>query len=107
MHSLTPASAPVLGFSRGQGIAHSRRLKERFGLERVVLVGDRGLLPQVQIEHLKRHRGLGWVNALKATQVRALVEPEHGAHLQHQIGVQEPGDRRVHALLSSENSTGR
>ena len=38
---------------------------------------------------------------------RAAVEPEHGAHLQHHICVQKPGDRCVHALLSSENSTGR
>ena len=52
------------------------KLKERFGLERVVLVGDRGLLTQVQIEHLKRHRGLGWVSALKAPQIRALVEQD-------------------------------
>ena len=42
------------------------KLKERFGLQRVVLVEDRGLLTQVQLEHLKRHRGLGWVSALKA-----------------------------------------
>ena len=52
------------------------KLKERFGLQRVVLVGDRGLLTQVQIEHLKRHRGLGWVSALKAAQIRALVEQD-------------------------------
>ena len=52
------------------------KLQERFGLERVVLVGDRGLLTQVQIEHLKRYPGLGWVSALNTTQIRALVEQE-------------------------------
>ena len=52
------------------------KLRERFGLERVVLVGDRGLLTQVQIDHLKRHPGLGWVSALRAGQVRSLVESE-------------------------------
>ena len=52
------------------------KLQQRFGLERVVLVGDRGLLTQVQIEHLKRHRGLGWVSALRAPQIRALVEQQ-------------------------------
>ena len=51
-------------------------LRERFGLERVVLVGDRGLLTQVQIQHLQRHPGLGWVSALRAPQIRALVEQE-------------------------------
>ena len=39
------------------------KLRERFGLQRVVLVGDRGLLTQVQIDQLKRHPGLGWVMA--------------------------------------------
>ena len=52
------------------------KLQQRFGLERVVLVGDRGLLTQVQIEHLKRHPGLGWVSALNTAQIRALVEQE-------------------------------
>ena len=52
------------------------KLRERFGLQRVVLVGDRGLLTQVQIDHLKRHPGLGWVSALRAGQVRSLVEAE-------------------------------
>ena len=50
------------------------KLRGQFGLERVVLVGDRGLLTQVRIEHLKRHPGLGWVSALRAPQVRSLVE---------------------------------
>ena len=35
------------------------RLREHFALQRVVLVGDRGLLTQVQIGHLNRHPGLG------------------------------------------------
>ena len=36
-----------------------RKLRARFGLERVVLVGDRGLLTQARIEDLRRHPGLG------------------------------------------------
>ena len=31
------------------------KLRQRFGLEQIVLVGDRGMLTQTQIEHLKRH----------------------------------------------------
>ena len=49
------------------------KLRERFGLQRVVLAGDRGLLTQVQIDRLKRHPRLGWVSALRAGQVRSLV----------------------------------
>ena len=39
-------------------------LTKRFGLSRVVLVGDRGMLTQTQIDVLKKHPGLGWISAL-------------------------------------------
>ena len=38
-------------------------LTKRFGLSRVVLVGDRGMLTQTQIDLLKKHPGLGWISA--------------------------------------------
>ena len=41
------------------------KLKQRFGLKRVVLVGDRGLLRQTQIDTLKTHPGIGWISALR------------------------------------------
>ena len=50
------------------------KLRQRFGLGHLVLVGDRGLLTQARIEHLMRYPGLGWVSALPAPQIRALVE---------------------------------
>jgi transposase len=50
-----------------------KKLRERFGLERVVLVGDRGMLTQPQIEKLKQHPGLGWITALRSEAIRALV----------------------------------
>jgi transposase len=49
-------------------------LRERFGLARVVLVGDRGMLTQTQIDHLKTYPGLGWISALRSPAIRALVE---------------------------------
>ena len=52
------------------------KIRGRFGLERVVLVGDRGLLTETQINHLKRYPGLGWVSALRHHQIRRLVESE-------------------------------
>ena len=51
-----------------------QRLRQRFGLKRVVLVGDRGLLTETQIKHLKRHPGLGWISALRHEAIRKLVE---------------------------------
>ena len=52
------------------------KIRGRFGLERVVLVGDRGLLTETQINHLKRYPGLGWISALRHHQIRRLVESE-------------------------------
>lgn len=55
------------------------KLRRRFGLTRVVLVGDRGLLTQARIEDLQQHPGLGWISALRSGAIRALVD---GGHLQ-------------------------
>jgi len=50
------------------------RLRVEFGLQRVVLVGDRGMLTQTQIEHLRQYPGLGWISALRSEGVQHLVE---------------------------------
>ena len=50
------------------------KLRGRFGLERVVLVGDRGMLTQVQIEALRQYPGLGWISALRFGAIRDLAE---------------------------------
>ena len=50
------------------------KLRNRFGLERVVLIGDRGMLTETQIGHLKEHPGLGWISALRSKAIRGLVE---------------------------------
>ncbi len=52
------------------------KLRDRFGLSRVVLVGDRGMLTGARIEHLKRHPGLGWISALRAPAIRKLVDKQ-------------------------------
>jgi len=52
------------------------KLREQFGLERVVMVGDRGMLTQPQIDKVKLHPGLGWITALTSTAIRQLVEQE-------------------------------
>ena len=49
-------------------------LRRRFGLRRVVLVGDRGLWTQTQIENLRQHPGLGWISALRAPALRRLAD---------------------------------
>ncbi len=50
------------------------KLRERFQLERVVLVGDRGMLTSARIrEDLKTVEGVEWITALRAPQIQALV----------------------------------
>ncbi len=50
------------------------KLRDRFQLSRVVLVGDRGMLTQPQIEKMKMHPGLGWITALTSVAIRGLLE---------------------------------
>ena len=55
--------------------AQIAKLRERFGLERVVLVGDRGMLTEARIrEELRGQEGLEWITALRAPAIRSLVE---------------------------------
>jgi transposase len=51
------------------------KLRGRFGLERVVLVGDRGMITSARIEEdLKPQPGLGWISSLRSPAIRKLVE---------------------------------
>jgi hypothetical protein len=50
------------------------KLKERFGIAEVVLVGDRGMLTSARIEALKEMGGLSWISALRSPQIEALVK---------------------------------
>lgn len=51
-----------------------KKLCQRFHLERIILVGDRGMLTQKRIEEdLKGHAGLEWISALRAPQIQALM----------------------------------
>src|SRR3954452_76002 len=52
-------------------------LTRRFGLSRVVLVGDRGMLTRTQIDVLKKHPGLGWISALRSGSIRRLLADGH------------------------------
>ena len=52
-------------------------LTKRFGLSRVVLVGDRGMITQTQIDVLKKHPGLGWISALRSGSIRRLLADGH------------------------------
>lgn len=50
------------------------KLRKTFGLRKVVLVGDRGMIGQTGVEQLRDVEGAGWVTALKSGQIRQLVD---------------------------------
>jgi transposase len=54
--------------------AQITKLKDRFGLSRVALVGDRGMLTSARIDDQLRPAALDWISALRAPQIKALVE---------------------------------
>jgi DDE family transposase len=49
------------------------KLKDRFGLAKVVLVGDRGMLTAARLREDVAPAGLDWITALRAPQVKKLV----------------------------------
>jgi transposase len=50
------------------------KIQQRFGLQRVVVVGDRGMLTAARIERELRPKGLDWITALRAPAIRALAD---------------------------------
>jgi transposase len=51
-----------------------QRLRERFGIEQLVMVGDRGMIGHASIAELRETAGIGWITALKTASMRTLVE---------------------------------
>jgi hypothetical protein len=49
------------------------KLKKRFALKRVVLVGDRGMITSARIEVELKPAGLDWITALRAPAIQALA----------------------------------
>jgi transposase len=50
------------------------KLRQRFGLRQVVLVGDRGMITSARIrEDLPASHGIEWISALRATQIQKLA----------------------------------
>jgi hypothetical protein len=83
--------------------AQIEKLRQRFQLNRVVLVGDRGMITAARIEADLRPAGLDWITALRAPDIRALAED--GGPLQLSLfdtrdmaeitAPDYPGERRV------------
>jgi transposase len=54
-----------------------RRLRETFGIEHLVLVGDRGMISRQAIDEMRQTEAIGWITALKSASIRALLEQGH------------------------------
>jgi len=92
--------------------AQVETLRTRFGLSRVVLVGDRGMLTETHLETLRQFPGIGWISALRGPAIRDLVE--HGSlqlslfdttHLAEITAPDYPGERLIacfNPLLAEE-----
>jgi hypothetical protein len=88
------------------------KLRGRFGLSRVVLVGDRGMLTETQLDTLRQFPGVGWISALRGPAIRALVEQGSlqlslfdTTHLAELPAPEYPGERLVacfNPLLADE-----
>jgi len=50
------------------------KLKARFALDRVVLIGDRGMITEARLEETLKPAGLDWITALRAPAIRSLAE---------------------------------
>jgi transposase len=82
-----------------------RKVKEDFGIETMVIVGDRGMITQTQIDEIKGLDGVDWITALRTEGIKTLVE---GGALQMELfderGIFElthpdyPGERLVACL---------
>ncbi|MGH2851380.1 MAG: IS1634 family transposase, partial [Solirubrobacteraceae bacterium] len=77
------------------------RVKDRFGIERVVFVGDRGMITEARVRALKE-QGVGFITSLRAPQIQALtVAPSFQLSLFDEQGVceitcpQHPGERLI------------
>ena len=54
--------------------AQVEKLKHRFGLDHVVLVGDRGMITQARLTHDVKTAGLDWITALRGPAIKDLVK---------------------------------
>ncbi len=53
------------------------KLKDRFGIEQIAWVGDRGMITSARINNVLRPHGMDWISSLRAAQI-ALLAHERG-----------------------------
>ena len=50
------------------------QIRDEFGIKKMVVIGDRGMVSQKQINEIRNHDGIDWITALRSSSIRKLVE---------------------------------
>ena len=89
------------------------KVRKGFGLDRLVLAGDRGMISNIQVEALRQLDGVDWITALKSGAIARLAE---GGHLQLDLFDERnlisfthadyPGERLIEGLLLLRRGAG-
>jgi hypothetical protein len=58
-------------------LAQVEKVKTSFGLDRLVMAGDRGMISNIQIEAMRKLDGVDWITALKSGAIAKLAEDGH------------------------------
>jgi transposase len=53
------------------------RLREEFGIQHMVMVGDRGMISQKAIDAMSQDADVAWITALRSSSIRTLVQQHH------------------------------
>ena len=72
-----PISVEVFSGNTGDPsafISAAAKVRDRFGLKEVVMVGDRGMITSARIDALRPLEGMSWITSLRAPAVKALAE---------------------------------
>jgi Transposase DDE domain len=72
-----PVSVEVFAGNTGDPtafISAAAKVRTRFGLAEVVMVGDRGMITSARIDALRPLEGMSWITSLRAPAVKALAE---------------------------------
>ncbi len=74
-----PVSVSVYPGNTGDAttvLAQVHKIRDDFGIRSIVLVGDRGMISQKQIDQIRQLEDIDWITALKTGDIRKLLEKE-------------------------------
>ncbi len=53
-----------------------QRIRAHFGIDGMIIVGDRGMISQTQLDELKVMPGVDWITALRSSTIRKLIDTD-------------------------------